>query len=67
MEIFQLNRREHPDEPFFTYFGLARGYAAWGDRTNAIVNWDIALESVPPSQKGSVSAFERAMAALKGD
>ena len=67
MEIFQFNRKQHPNEPFWTYLGLARGYTALGDKKNAIVNWEIALKSVPPSQRGNVPAFERALAALKSD
>jgi tetratricopeptide (TPR) repeat protein len=66
MEIFQFNRTQHPDEPFWTYLGLARGYTVLGDKKSAIVNWEVALKSVPPSQKGNLPAFERALAALKG-
>jgi hypothetical protein len=66
MEIFRLNRAQHPDEPFFTYVGLARGYTALGDTKNAIASWEIALKNVPPSQKANTPAFERALAALKG-
>jgi tetratricopeptide (TPR) repeat protein len=65
MEIFLFNRRQHPDEPFFTYLGLARGYTAIGDKKSAIANWEIALKNVPPSQKGNIPAFTRALAALK--
>jgi hypothetical protein len=65
MEIFRFNRQQHPDEPFVTYLGLARGYTAMGDRKSAIANWEIALKNVPPSQKPNLPAFERALAALK--
>lgn len=65
MEIFQFNRTQHPDERFFTYLGLARGFTAIGDKKSAIANWEIALKSVPPSQKPNLPAFERALAALR--
>lgn len=65
MDVFQLNRRQHPDDLFFTFVGLARGYTATGDKKNAIVNWELALKNVPPAQKRNLPAFERALAALK--
>jgi tetratricopeptide (TPR) repeat protein len=66
MATFKLNRELHPEDKFWTSLGLARGYAASGDKRNAIANWEIVLTNVPPAQKGSVPAFEKALQALKG-
>ena len=65
MEIFKLNAQRHPDEKFYTYVGLARGYTALGDRENAIKNWEIALRNVPESQKGNLPTYEKALKEVK--
>jgi Protein of unknown function (DUF2911) len=65
VEIFQLNRRLHPDERFWTYLGLARGYTAVGDKKKAIANWEITLRNVPPNLTANVPAFQKALQALK--
>jgi tetratricopeptide (TPR) repeat protein len=65
LEIFRLNRQLHPDEKFWTYLGLARGYTATGDKKSAIANWEIALRNVPPNLTANVPAFEKALKALK--
>ena len=65
MAIFRMNRERHPDEMFVTYVGLARGYTALGDTSNAIANWEIALKNIPESQKPNLPAYEQALKALK--
>lgn len=65
MEIFQFNFKQHPDEKFYTYVGLARGYTAMGDKEKAIKNWEIALQNVPESQKGNRPVYEKALQDLK--
>jgi hypothetical protein len=65
MAVFQLNRRLHPDERFWTCLGLARGYTAVGDRKKAIDNWDVVLRNVPANLTANVPAFEKARQALK--
>jgi tetratricopeptide (TPR) repeat protein len=65
LEIFTFNRRQHPDEPFWTYLGLARGYTAVGDKPNAIASWEAALLHVHASQQRNVAAFRQALAALR--
>ncbi len=65
MAVFKLNRQQHPEEKFWTYLGLARGYTAMGDKRSAIVNWEIALKNVPPSLAPNVPAFQKALQALK--
>ena len=32
MQVFQFNFKQHPNEKFYTYVGLARGYTAMGDK-----------------------------------
>jgi hypothetical protein len=65
MEIFQFNFKQHPDEKFYTYVGLARGYTATGDKDKAIKNWEIALQNVPDSQKSNRPVYEKALQDLK--
>ena len=65
LDVFERNRRQHPEEKFWTYLGLARGYTAVGDKKNAIENWEIAIANVPPAQKGSLPAMHRALDKLK--
>ena len=48
MKVFVLNQK-HPDDKFWTSLGLARGYTAVGDKTNAIANWEIVVRNVPAS------------------
>jgi hypothetical protein len=65
MEVFKLNRQQHPDDTFVTYVGLARGYAALGDKKNAIANWKTAIRNIPDNQKVNLPAYERALKALE--
>ncbi|HWA33704.1 MAG TPA: DUF2911 domain-containing protein [Cyclobacteriaceae bacterium] len=60
------NLKTHPDEPFWTQLGLARSYAAVGDKKNAIKSWKLALQHVPPSQKQRVPQFESELKKLEG-
>ena len=65
MEIFQFNFKQHPNEKFYTYVGLARGYTAMGDKEKAIKNWETALQNVPESQKSNRPVYEKALQDLK--
>jgi len=67
LEIFKLNRKHHPDDEFFTFVGLARGYTAVGDKKNAIKSWETALLHVPQVQKRFLPQYEAALKALKDD
>jgi len=64
-EVFTLNRKLHPDDKFTTYVGLARGFAALGDKKNAIKNWEIALKNIPEDQKRNLSLYEGELKKLK--
>lgn len=66
MEIFQYNRKTHPEDKFTTYVGLARGYTALGDKKNAIKNWEIAIKNLPEDQKPFLSQYEDELKKLKG-
>ncbi len=66
MEVFQLNRKKYPQDTFTTYVGLARGYAALGDKKNAIKNWEIAIKNLPDNQKPYLSVYQAELAKLKG-
>src|SRR6185295_1754770 len=65
MEVFKFNAAQHPDEKFYTRVGLARGYSATGDKTNAIKNWELALQNVPDEQKPNLPIYQKALDDLK--
>ena len=65
LDIFKANRKIHPDDRFYTYVGLARGFTALGDKKAAILNWEMALKNVPDEQKANLANFARALQALK--
>lgn len=65
MRVFQLNRERHPDDKFWPYVGLARGYAALGNRKRAIESWELALRNVPAAQAPTRATLERELDALK--
>ncbi len=65
MEIFKFNFKQHPDEKFYTFVGLARGYTALGDKENAIKNWEIALKNVPEVQRPNLPTYENALKDLR--
>ena len=66
LEVFKLNRERHPEDKFTTYVGLARGYAAVGDKKNAIKNWEIAIKNIPAEQKNNAGLYEAELKKLKG-
>jgi tetratricopeptide (TPR) repeat protein len=65
LEIFKTSRTKYPEEKFWTYFGLARGYTATGDKQNAIANWEVVMRNLPPSFSTNRAQFERTLQALK--
>jgi len=65
MEIFTLNRQQRPEEKFWTYLGLARGYTALGDKKNAIASWETVLQNIPPNLSNRTSAYEAALKKLR--
>jgi hypothetical protein len=65
LAMFKLNHDLHPDDRFWTSLGLARGYAAAGDKKSAIANWEVVLRNVPPAQKARVPLFEKALQSLR--
>jgi len=65
LEVFTLNKQQHPDEKYWTSLGLARGYTAAGDKQHAIENWEIVLRNVPANMANRTPAFEDALKKLK--
>jgi hypothetical protein len=65
MEVFLLNRKKYPNDKFTTYVGLARGYAALGDKKNAIKNWEVALKNIPEEHKPNKQFYESELQKLK--
>lgn len=66
LEVFKLNRKKNPQDKFTTYVGLARGYAATGDKKNAIKNWETALKNLPEEHKPNRPFYESELKKLKG-
>jgi len=65
LEIFKMNREKHKNDKFTTYVGLARGYAATGNKKEAIKNWEIALKNIPEEQKANTGSFQEEIKKLK--
>ena len=65
MEVFKFNAAQHPEEKFYTFVGLARGYTALGDRAGAIKNWEIALRNIPEALKSNSATYQKALDDLK--
>lgn len=65
MEVFQLNRRLHTDDRFWTFMGLARAYTAAGDKPHAIENWEIVIANVPSDLKAYLPQFNTILKNLK--
>jgi len=65
MEVFKANQQQHPEEKFWTFLGLARGYTATGDKKNAIASWETVLRNVPASFSNRTPTFEQALKKLK--
>ena len=65
LEIYKLNRLRYKEDTFTTYVGLARGYAAVGNKKEAIKNWEIALKNIPENQLANKSAYQDELEKLK--
>ncbi len=65
MDIFTYNREHHPEEKFWTYLGLARGYTAMGDKKNAIASWEIVLRNIPANFISRTPDYQDALKKLK--
>ncbi|HET8924927.1 MAG TPA: DUF2911 domain-containing protein [Candidatus Acidoferrum sp.] len=65
LKIFLLNQQRHPEEKFWTYFGLTRAYTALGDKANAIENWEISIANVPENRRFMLPQFEGVLKKLK--
>ncbi len=65
LEVFEYNRKAHPDDTFTTYVGLARGYAAVGNTKKAIKNWETAIKNLPENQKTNLAYYEAELKKLK--
>lgn len=66
LEVFKMNRQRHPEDPFTTYVGLARGYTAVGDKKNAIKQWETAIKNLPADQKQNLALYQDELKKLKG-
>jgi tetratricopeptide (TPR) repeat protein len=65
MEIFKYNAQKNPGDKFTTNVGLARGYAALGDKKNAIKHWELAMKNLPEEQKANSAFYEGEIKKLK--
>ena len=68
LEISLYNQKKHPEEKFWTYVSLARSYAATGNKTKAIQNWEIAIPNIPDDnlKKQRLSTFQAELNNIKG-
>ncbi len=62
LEVFKLNAQKNPNN-YTTYMGLARGYSANGEFTNAIKNAQLALPIAP--NQANKDAVDKMIATLK--
>ncbi len=65
MEVFKYNYTKHPEDKFTPNVGMARGYAALGDKKNAIKHWEAAIQNVPEQQKGNLELYKGELEKLK--
>jgi hypothetical protein len=65
MEIFTFNQKNHPEDKFWTALGMARGYTATGDKKNAIANWNVVIQNIPPNLSNRKAAYQAALEKLK--
>lgn len=65
LEVFKANREKHKDDKFTTSVGLARGYAAVGNKKEAIKHWEAAIKNLPAEQKANQAAYEEEVKKLK--
>ncbi|HUK24859.1 MAG TPA: DUF2911 domain-containing protein [Terriglobales bacterium] len=66
MKIFIFNQQQHPQDKFWTFLGMARGYTALGDKKNAIANWQIVLQNIPANLSNRAAMYEEELKKLKG-
>jgi len=65
MKVFAFNQQQHPQDKFWVSLGLARGYAALGDKKNAIANWEVVVQNVPSNLSNRTTAYEAELKKLK--
>lgn len=65
LEVFKYNAQKNPQDKFTPNVGLARGYAATGDKKSAIKYWDLALKNIPAEQKQFLPQYEAELKKLK--
>lgn len=67
LEIFEYNKKKHPEDKFTTVVGLARGNAAIGKIKKAIKYWEQALENLPENQKPFLPQYQAEIQRLKDE
>ena len=65
LKIFRINQQRHPEEKFWTYFGLARAYTALNDKPNAIKNWETAIANLPEGRQFMLPQMQATLKKLK--
>jgi tetratricopeptide (TPR) repeat protein len=65
MEVFKYNAKIHSEDKFAPNVGLARGYAALGDKKNAIKYWELAIRNIPDNRKVELPSYEAELKKLK--
>lgn len=65
LEVFKYNAQLHAEDKFTPNVGLARAYAALGDKKNAIKFWDLAIKNLPAEQKQFLTQYKAEVDKLK--
>jgi len=65
IEVLEFNKKQHPDEKYWTRVGLAQAYAATGDKATAIKNWEEAIANVPEDMRAQVADMQQQITQLK--
>jgi len=65
LEVFKYNAQLHAEDKFTPNVGLARAYAALGDKKNAIKFWDLAIKNLPAEQKEFLPQYQAEVDKLK--
>jgi len=66
LSIFKMNRTRNVNDNYLTFVGLAYGYAANGDKKNAIKSWNVVLKNVPADQAQYVETYKAELKKLEG-
>ncbi|HEX3321524.1 MAG TPA: DUF2911 domain-containing protein [Terriglobales bacterium] len=65
LKVAAANKQQHPEEKYWPYLGLARSYAAAGQKKDAIENWEVVLRNIPPDMVSRTATYQETLNKLK--